>query len=399
MKPADRMRASFFACALAAARREGRRIRRRGVYGAILVVLPIVSFLFFVLLFGDGAIVDLPIAVLDEDRTPLSRTVVSMIDATPAARVAFEVPSHLEGERLIREGRIAALVQIPDRFQQQLLGGGQTTLVCSIIGTNLSVNGMLAKDIQTAVVTFSTGIGLRKLVLQGAAERQAMALMQPVRFEKHVLFNPEVNYAWFLAPGFLPMMLLVFVVMTTTYALGSELKEGTAAGWIAAAGGRFGAALAGKLLPVTAAACLQGVAMFLLLVGAIGTPLNGSAGLLALATLLLILAYQAISAMLVALTANLRLSLSLGGGYAVLAFSFSGLTFPLPAMWKPAWWLSFLFPYTYYMQIMIDQLMRGAPAGVSLPAVGALALFVLVPLLTLPRLKLVCTDPQFRGRE
>ena len=83
----------------------------------------------------------------------------------------------------------------------------------------------------------------------------------------------------------------------------------------------------------------------------------------------------------------------------MLAFSFSGLTFPLLAMWKPAWWLSFLFPYTFYMQIVIDQLMRGAPVGGSLPALGALALFVLVPLLALPRLKQVCTDPRFRGRE
>lgn len=380
-------------------RREGHRLRSRPIFGILFIGLPLGSFLLFVLLFGPGTIDRLPVALTDEDRTPLSRRLVSMLEAAPAVRIAFETNSAAEAERLLREGRVAAIVQIPASFERDILGGVPTAVACSVTGTNLSVNGMLSKDLQAAVSTFAGGIALSRLLARGCDERQAMALLQPVRFDKHVLFNPTVNYGWYLLPGFLPMMLLLFVLLATLYTFGIELKEGSAAEWIAAADGHFDAAFAGKILPVTGAMAAMAGVMFLLLVRVVGIPCNGSGAMLAAATLLLITAYQSLAVMLVALTADLRLSLSLGGGYGVLAFSFSGLTFPLTGMWLSAHVLSVIFPFTAYMRIMIDQLLRGAPVRYSLPDAGILLLFTLAPLCALPRLKRVCTDPKYLGRD
>ena len=50
-------------------------------------LVPILSFLFFVVLFRSGVPHDMPVAVLDQDNTPLSRQLVRMIDATPSAKV------------------------------------------------------------------------------------------------------------------------------------------------------------------------------------------------------------------------------------------------------------------------------------------------------------------------
>ena len=46
--------------------------------------LPILSFLFFILLFRTGVPRDMPVAVLDQDNSPLSRRLTRMIDATSA---------------------------------------------------------------------------------------------------------------------------------------------------------------------------------------------------------------------------------------------------------------------------------------------------------------------------
>ena len=115
-------------------------------------------------------------------------------------------------------------------------------------------------------------------------------------------------------------------------------------------------------------------------------------------TVLFVAAYQSIALLFVALVANMRLALSLGGGYSVLAFTFSGLTFPVMAMWEPVQWLSRLFPFTYYTDLVVDQMLRGAPVAASLPDLGWMGLFVVLPLLALPRLKRVATDPTFWGR-
>ena len=260
------------------------------------------------------------------------------------------------------------------------------------------MNGLLSKDIQTAVTTFTAGVQLQILMKQGLTERQAMAQLMPVRFDRHVLFNPHINYGYYLSPSFLPMMLMIFTVMITVFAIGTELKNGTAREWLRTAGDSPAAALVGKLAPITTMLFLVSLVMLVIIFKIVGTPLNGSLAVILTGTLLFILSYQTIATLIVSLLANLRLSLSIGGGYSVLAFTFSGLTFPIMAMWEPMQWVSRIFPFTFYTDIFVDQMLRGAPVIYSLPDLGWLLLFVVLPLLCLPRLRRVCTEEKFWGR-
>ena len=364
----------------------------------LMIVLPVVSFAFFALLFNQGAIRNIPIAVLDQDNTTLSRKAVQMIDDTPTAMVAYGIQGMDEGERLMREGRIMAIVQIPAFFEKNILSNSQTRLENYVSGTNITVNGLLSKDIQTAVTTFTAGIQLQVLMKQGLTQRQAMAQLMPVRFDKHVLFNPHINYGYYLSPSFMPMMLMIFVVMVTVFAIGTELKHATAREWLGTGNGSVAAALAGKVLPITAVMFLISLVMLVINFKIVGTPLNGSLAVILAGTLLFILSYQSISVLIVSLLANLRLSLSIGGGYSVLAFTFSGLTFPIMAMWEPMQWVSKIFPFTFYTDIFVDQMLRGTPWVYSLPDLCYMSLFIVLPLLCLPRLKRVCTEEKFWGR-
>ena len=196
----------------------------------------------------------------------------------------------------------------------------------------------------------------------------------------------------------MPMMLLIFVIMTTIFAVGTELKRGTAGEWLATGGDSVAASVAGKLLPITVVMFLVAMAMLCIIFKVVGVPLNGSLWVILLATLLFIVSYQAIGLFIVALLSNLRLSLSIGGGYSVLAFTFSGLTFPVMAMWPAMQYLSRLFPFTYYTDIFVDQMLRGAPVVCSLPDLGYMSLFILLPFLCRRRLRRICTEEKFWGR-
>ena len=388
----------FFHNVCTVARREIDRLLHQPMYLVLMVILPVVSFSFFAILFGQGAIRNVPIAVLDQDHTTLSRKVVQMIDQTPTAMVSYGIQDMAEGERLMREGKVTAIVLIPAFFEKSILSNSQTHFENYISGTNITVNGLLSKDIQTAVTTFTAGIQLQLLMKQGLTEKQAMAQLMPVRFDKHVLFNPHINYGYYLAPSFMPMMLMIFVVMVTIFSIGTELKLSTAREWMLAGGDSVWAALIGKLLPITTVMFLISLVMLIINFKIVGTPLNGSLAVILIATLLFILSYQSISVLIVSMLANLRLSLSIGGGYSVLAFTFSGLTFPIMAMWEPMQWVSRIFPFTYYTDIFIDQMLRGTPWVYSLPDLGYMSLFIVLPLLCLPRLKRVATEQKFWGR-
>ena len=246
-------------------RRELRRIVRQPMYWVLMVVLPVVSFAFFAVIFERGVARNIPIAVLDEDHTTLSRKVTQMIDDTPTAMVSYEVQSMEEAQRLMREGRISAIVHIPAFFEKNILSNSQTHIECSVSGTNITVNGLLSKDLQTAVTTFQAGVQLQLLMKQGLTEKQAMAQIMPVRFVKHVLFNPYINYSYYLSPSFMPMMLMIFAMLVTIFAIGTELKAGTAREWLDTAGGSVFPALVGKMLPLVVMMLLMTLMMFLIL--------------------------------------------------------------------------------------------------------------------------------------
>ena len=111
------------------------------------------------------------------------------------------------------------------------------------------------------------------------------------------------------------------------------------------------------------------------------------------------LSYQSIGVLIISVLSNLRLSLSIAGGYSVLAFTFSGLTFPLMAM---DWYVvafSRIFPFTFYTDVFIDQAMRGAPVIYSIHDLGWMTVvFILLPLLCLPRLKKIATNETYWRR-
>ncbi len=378
--------------------RELSRIAHDGVYISILVALPIAAFVFFALFFQKGVADNMPIAVVDNDHSSLSRRLVSMIDATAAAEVRYGAESIRQAEKMVLSGEVYAVVVIPDGFEKSILGGGQSHAELYNSGTNISANSLLAKDIQTAVATFSTGVQLQLLQSRGLSAAQAMALAQPVRFTRHALFNPYINYAYYIAPCFMAMIVMIFTVLATIYALGTELKYSTAGEWLASGRGSLAAAVAGKLLPTNIAMSAGALVMYLIIFDIIGAPLNGSGWMLALSTMAFISAYQCVGVFLVAVTDNMRLALSLGGGYSVLAFTFSGLTFPTMAMAAPLQWLSHLFPFTFFMRTYIDQAMRGAPVAVSLPDVACMLLFCLLPVLTARRLRKITTNPAYWGK-
>ena len=378
--------------------RELKRIRGNMLYPLLMIILPVLSFMFFAAIFSEGTPHDMAIAVMDNDKTPTSRTLLSMLDHTPSAAVKYNIQDMDEGERMIRSGEISAIVYIPENFEKDILSNTQTNVTAYISGLNITANGLLSKDLQTAANTFSAGIQLQLLMKKGLSEKQAYAQLMPVHFDKHVLFNPYTNYSYYLLPSFMPMMLMVFSLLLTIYAIGSELREGSAGEWFRIAGGNPWIALTGKLLPHTSAMFLMSIFMNTVMYKWVGVPLNGSPGILTLAAFMLILAYQAIGILIISVLSNLRLSLSIGGGYSVLAFTFSGLTFPLIAMDNILRISAYIYPFTFYTEIFVDQAMRGAPVIYSIPYSGWMLLFIFLPVLCVNRLKTISTNEKYWHR-
>ena len=389
----------LFSNILSALYRELRDMARDRLYLVSLVVIPPLALLFYVVAFGSGSIERLPIVVVDESNTPSSRRLVAMLTATRGVAVAGYAASASEGEAAVRRGEAYGFVVIDEAFERDIYAGRSADVEVLLSGVAISASGVLERDIRQAVMTFAAGVELERLRMLGLGEHQAMVELSPVTLHTHIISNPYLNYGFYLAPTFMAMSVVISLVLATRYAVGRELRYATVADWLASASGSLPAALIGKLLPVTVWFVVVMHYLYLLLFVVMGMECSGSYLLLSLGSLLFVLAYQCVAIAIIAVVANLRLAMSLGGGYAVMAFTFSGITFPVMAMWGVARLLSYLFPLGYFVNIFVSVAMRGLGAEYVAKDMLALALFVLAVPLVWRRICRVVSDKRYLQKD
>ena len=385
----------FCSGVVAVARREIERIATCGEYRAVVWWLPLAVILFFAIFFSQEVVGALPVAVVDEDDTPLSRKVVSMIRATPQTALVCEMPDMATARNKVLQGDVVVVVEIPNGFSKSVLSGETANVIFYDSGANISTNSLAANGVQTALTTFGVGVSLQRAEMRGVAPDRAMAQTMPIAFTTYGLFNPWLNYAYYVAPCFWAMILIIAAVLSTIYAVGTELRYATSVEWLRSANNSLVVALMGKLAPTTISLWLLSIVTGALVFGLFGAPMQGSWVVLAMGVIFLIVAYQAVALFIVALTASMRLSLSLGGGYSVLAFTFSGITFPTMAMFSVVQPFTMLFPYTYFMRLYIDQAVRGSEWWLSMSDLAAMLLFCLLPLILFGRLKSILVKRKF----
>ncbi|MBO5961848.1 MAG: ABC transporter permease [Alistipes sp.] len=388
----------FWSGVMNSARRERERIAINGEYRSVTMWLPLGVILFFAVFFSQEVVGSLPVAVVDEDNSHLSRRLVSMIRATHETALVEEVADMAEARSMLLAGEVVGVVEIADGFTRDVLSGATATVVYYDSGTNISTASLSSKGVQRAVASFGVGVALQRVEMEGVMPDEAMAQVMPIGFTTYALFNPWLNYAYYVGPCFWIMVLIIASMLSTIYAVGSELRYATSVEWLRSANGSLLAGIMGKLAPTTLILWMLTAVVGILLFGLFGVPMRGSRVVLIVGAMALIVAYHAVALAVVALTASFRLSLSLGGGYSVLAFTFSGVTFPTMAMIGWVQPFTMLFPYSYFMELYIDQAVRGSAWWYSMPKVAAMLLFCLLPLLVLGRLKRVLVNRRCWGK-
>ncbi len=325
------------------------------------VILPIIAILFFNTLLSKGVARDLPIAVLDLDNSSISRNLISQLDATPEILVKYKPIDQLEGERLVKEIKAYGLVIIPANFASDLKQGKQTKVINQYNSNVLLPSGLENKAFRKVVATFSAGVNIQKQMANGTSISQAKANFQPITSDNHVLSNPYTNYSYYLNSGFLTYFLQIFVILTTIYCFGVDLKYNKGEKLYNIGKENLPVIIFAKTLPYTLWFLFIGILMYYSMFVLQDFPLTGNKIILLLGLFLLITSTQAFSLLFIAVSRSFREALTFGSGFAAVSLSFSGITFPIFGMPKFIQYLSQIFPFTHYFELFVDQTQRGIP--------------------------------------
>ena len=359
-------------------RRELRRMTSRRIYFASCIVLPLFSLVFMATIFGHGQMENLPVGVVDADQTSLSRSIVRMVDATPE----LQVTKHYANETEARMG-----MQKKEIYGYLLIPSGIKSLCYYYHNAMLSVGGEIHSTFETLLKQVSVTPIVTEAVGLGESQTNITSFLIPVSEEEMVSYNPNRNYAIYLTQPFFFVFLQVLLLLVTTYALGSESKFGTSDEWLQMAKGNIGIAVIGKLLPYTFIFMVMGVLANVVFFNWMQMPLPCSLWVINGITILFILATQALALLLYAIFPVLSLIISVVSMIGSLGATLSGVTFPVNFMDTPVYWASFLFPIRHFVEVVQSLLYLEGSFSNYWTNLTVLLLFILSPILLMPRLK------------
>ena len=209
--------------------------------------------------------------------------------------------------------------------------------------------------------------------------RSAVLRPSPGDFDVRLdmLFNPDNKTEIYTIPGLLGIILQLITVTLTAFSIVRERDLGTLEQLMVTPVGRFGLML-GKVLPyfVLAMAELVAVVIFGHLV--FHVPMAGSFPLLILLSVPFVLAGLSMGLLISAVAKNQGHAMQLAQLTFLPAILLSGYLAPRETLPSVLYWLSDMFPVTFYIQITRGVMVRGAGFMDLLPQVLALCFMSVV---------------------
>ena len=403
----------FFAAFWYSARREWDFLVQNRWDFSLMFWMPIVLIFLVWWIFSKGMAVGIPIAVIDNDHSAQSATIIRYIDATPEVAVVKSLHSAAAAQQAIETTDVMAVVEIPENFSTNLLAGKTSRLLLNVNAQYGTHSGMIQKAVQTAVSTFSAGAEMQRRVAIGEDVTLTKTSYAPIQSQSVALFNTANNYQQFLAVTVVPALLHILSMVIGASTVGRELVDKTLGEWYQSlTSPKFAsdhasnhafirpsnhshpvtlghekpklslliAGLNGKLIWAMFAYTLW-AAVALTLVMQIFPIRLASVAITYLIFLMFMMVSFWLGVIVTVGTFSYRQGLSFTGFISAPSFAFSGVTFPFLAMSPAAQRWANALPLTHYLNLQTTQLQMGAPPSFAYSSFIGFFIAVMITLL------------------
>lgn len=369
------------------ASRECGILKRNPIYFFCMVVFPLFVIFFFTTLMKEGQPENLPVGVVDLDKTSTTRKLIQRLDAFQGSSVVAHYPNINEARKAIQNNKIYGFILFPKNTTSDLIASRQPKISFYYSVASIAAGSLVYRDLKTISTLGGAAMGSAKLRALGKTEDEIMAFLQPTSIDLHPINNPEIDYNVYLSTSMIPGCLMLFFFLITAYSIGTELKFGTSQEWMNLADNNVGVALIGKLLPhFLVHLIIMGIYIYYLY-GVLHFPHAGSAFNIILLSILAILSGQGFGIFAFGIMPSLRMSMSICSLWAALSFSAMGTSFPISAMDPMIQSITQLFPMRHYFLIYQTCIFNGNPLTDVWINIGALIIFTALPLLVIQNIK------------
>ncbi len=333
------------------------QLRRDRMTFAMVIMIPLIQ----LLLFGYAINTNLrhvPVALVDQSGTELSRTLAQVVQATQVVSITEELSTPREAERAITESRVRAALIIPRDVSQRLARSPSVGL-----GLPDSTDQTSSRPVAHWIVD-----GSDTMVASAIKSLRSMPLNELLRlppnrqvptFEVTLYFNPEQRSAVNIVPGLVGIILTMTMILFTSAAIVRERERGNMEMLINTPI-RSIELMIGKIIPYIFLGLIQ-VAIILGLGHVLfDVPINGGLGVLLVVTLLFIIASLSLGLVISTLASNQLQSMQMTIFVLLPSILMSGFMFPFDGMPKPVQVIAQVLPATHFMDMIRGVVLRDA---------------------------------------
>ncbi len=342
----------------------------------IVILAPIIQ-LFVLGYAATTDVKDIPLLVVDGDRSTESRRLIDGFDASANFYIVDVVSGTGDVERHLERGTAWMALTIPAGMGTSVAAGRPTKVQVIADGTDSNSTGVALGYARGVVAAYSA---------ERSAERVPGGVRAaPIEVDMRVWFNPRLESREFMVPGIIALLLLVVTTNLSAMAIVREREVGTLEQLNVTPLARW-ELIVGKLLPYALIGMLDVVLVTVVAVYWFEVPFLGSFPLLIGCSLLYLLSTLGLG-LFISTISQTQQQASMTATFFFLTpmIYLSGFTFPIENM--PEWiqYVTYAIPLRYFLVIVRGIFLKGVGVDVLWPQMAALLAcgLVLITLATL----------------
>jgi ABC-2 type transport system permease protein len=347
MSSAIAFRSGFWRRTGAMLLKEFLQLRRDRVTFATMISIPIMQ----LVLFGYAINTtprDLPTAVLVQESSDVSRTILKAMENTKYFKVTRRVHDEAEFDRVLQAGQVLFGVEIPANFERDLRRGDQPAI-------------LVAADATDPVASSGALGALNQLIGTALVNDRLIPDSGPMPFQirSHARYNPAQSSQLNIVPGLLGTILTLTMLIFTALSVTRETERGTMENLLSMPITPLEIML-GKITPYVLVGFLQAATIVLAGVLLFSVPIVGNVGLLAALTTLFIAVNLSVGYTFSTLAQNQLQAVQMAMMYFLPNMLLSGFLFPFAGMPLWAQYVGECLPLTHYLRIVRSIMLKGS---------------------------------------
>jgi ABC-2 type transport system permease protein len=205
---------------------EWRRVLGTRAAFSLLFIGPLLYGIYYPQPYLNQILRKLPIAIVDNDLTELSRRIVETLDASGALSVAVRAHTLAEARAAIDDGKAFAAVEIPPGTERDVLKGISAHVPIYADATYLFLFRSTSSGVSTAIGALTSELVARGARSDGSLAKAKLASVSPADVLLQPVFNPVGGYASYIVPAAFVLILQQTLLIGAAMLTGAALRQG-----------------------------------------------------------------------------------------------------------------------------------------------------------------------------